>query len=379
MLKYIAVIFCAFIICIQSIIAADVLFLSYDYGDANSFKEVKTVLDQNHISSEIIGIGKAYDVFNTSDNLMHKYSAELTDFNNETFIKSRSELLSKKDVVFLVANVNPKVIVTGMSSAALAQLADCIYDAYKIAYYDNFDLLKNSTYVDPFLEKLRSVNSLFITADKIKESFQQVSKKYHANVVVAGAPSLNIWSKTYKEAKPEQIREKLGISPKEEVVVFAGDTTDDYEVYFKEFADAMNSLPDVKAVVTYHPKTDGSIEKSVIESLNAKNIIIADSTYNTIELSTISDVFIVHKSSMGAQSLSVGKNVIFVASNDYDNLFVKNDLAQLAPNNQEVKICIVKALHTSGHSSLADYGVPENANEIFLSKIQRILKNCCVR
>ncbi|QSH40963.1 hypothetical protein P0136_10500 [Lentisphaerota bacterium ZTH] len=373
-MKHIIAVFCIVFFCIQSLWAADVLFLAYDFGDGNSFKEVQTALEQNNISCEVIGLGKALGIFNSSNNLVHRHLKELSNFNNKDFVDSREHLLSQHNLTALTTGLEPKIIITGMSSAALAQIANSFDGSYKIAYYDNFDLLENSTYTLPFLQKVQQLNAFFITSSKLKASFKNEAEKFDTGIIVAGAPALNIWKKIYADAIPSQVREKLGIPSEAPVVVFAGDTTDDYGQYFKEFVKAMTKLPNITAVVTYHPKTDGSFERSVVKSFNAKNVIIAKPGTNTIELSTISRVFVVHKSSMGAQSLSVGKNVIFVASENYKNLFVKNGLAQLATNAEQLHECILKAFKASTPASLTDYGVPNNPDHIFVSQIQLILK-----
>ena len=351
----------------------DVLFLNYDLGDANAFKPIAEQLEKNNISYRIIAIGKAQEVFKNNDHLIPL--PETSD--NQAFINSRNQVLPKKELHELTAKVTPKIIISGMSSAALAEIMN-FYNAsvYKIAFYDNFDPLTSGNYTQAFFNNLNAVNVFFITANKIKESFSDKAKQYSAEVVTVGNPALDNWIQIYNKTKPNDIRTKLGIPENQKLVVFAGDTTDSYQQYFRIFAEAMAKLSDITAVVTYHPKMDGAFEQEVVNSLDAKNIrIIKPSEFSSIELSTLSNVFLVHKSSMGGQSLVVGKYVIFVAPSDYDNLFVKNGLAQLASDETSLTEKIQQGFQSTEVPSLSDYGVPKHPDQIILKQIQTHLQS----
>ncbi|WP_299011149.1 hypothetical protein [uncultured Shewanella sp.] len=237
--------------------AKQILFLSFDYGDANNFN---ILID--HMPAEyqykVIAIGKAYDLFNNRS--LNNRSLNGSSFNNSSFNRNlahSSQCLSKKQNSQLTANRSqllpqsslhclfdamkqadfiPDVIVSSMSSAALAQ----IINAYKndtyhisksrdsnekntkqtriIAYYDNLDPypalspLVNANshhrqvrypehYTTPFLHQLddHALNALFIPNERIKASFihhfnsKKLSQNINKAIHIVGSPALMLW------------------------------------------------------------------------------------------------------------------------------------------------------------------------------------------
>ena len=137
-------------------------------------------------------------------------------------------------------------------------------------------------------------------------------------------------------------------------------------------------MPKYLAIISYHPKTNGEFEKYIKNTLDIKNMVIADSNsknLSTICLSTLSNIFIVHKSSMGSQALSASKNVIFIAQDTYKNSAIDYGLADLvySPKN------IIKSIKKNYNKNIADnfyltYGIPKDSIKSFINSILDTLK-----
>ncbi|AJI55677.1 hypothetical protein [Francisella philomiragia] len=358
--------------------ATNILFLSYDYGDANAFKELMPELSNRKINYEIIAIGKSRDKF--KDNLIKNVNC-LREFDNDYLIKDRSNLISKNNIVCLKNSLKykPDIIISGMSSGSLAAILNSFDDVKKVAYYDNFDPYpKNDPnyYTSSFINTLKnkSLDKLFIVAEKTKNSFKQKIDISTKDIIVVGNPSLIEWQKTNKKCPSKKsLIEYLNIDYKKNFIVFAGDTTEDYKESFYNFAEAIKNMPNYIAIVSYHPKTNGEFEKNIKNILDIKNMVIADTDSknpSTICLSTLSNIFIVHKSSMGSQALSASKNVIFIAKNTYKNSAIDYGLADLVYFPKD----IIKSIKKNYNKDTDDnfyitYGIPKDSIKSFINSI----------
>ncbi|WP_298772328.1 hypothetical protein [uncultured Shewanella sp.] len=227
--------------------AKHILFLSFDYGDANNVNILINHMPANH-QYKVIAIGKAYDLFDNNlfndnsfnNNLTHSGQC-LSKKQNNQLIANRNQLLSQSSLHCLFntmkqADFTPDAIVSGMSSAALAQ----IINAYKndtyhasrnsdqndnshkqasiIAYYDNLDpypapphFVKTNAhnpqvrypehYTTPFLHQLdyHALTALFIPNQRIKASFihyfnpNKLTQDIHKAIHIVGSPALMLW------------------------------------------------------------------------------------------------------------------------------------------------------------------------------------------
>lgn len=358
------------------VFATNVLFLSYDYGDANAFKELFNNLKKDKINYEVIDIGKAKDLF--TNNVVNNAKC-LQDFNNDDLIKSRATKISKKNLDCLKNSLNskPDIIVSGMSSAALAEILNSFKDVKKIAYYDNFDPYpKNDSkyYTHYFIKTVhKPLDKLLISAKVTENSFFQKHSNLFEAIEAVGNPSILEWQRTNNCLSKDNLLNELEIPKDKKVIIFAGDTTDDYKEAFYNFATAIKDNLSYEAIVNYHPKTTGDFERSVKEGLKIDNMIVADasnSDYSTICLSTLSPLFIVHKSSMGVQALSVPKNVIYIADDQYENNAIKSNLANLVYSSEDISDSIKDNYSKEPTDNFYKvFGIPKDSIKAFTNAI----------
>ncbi|AXA34149.1 hypothetical protein [Francisella adeliensis] len=362
------------ILCFNIVFATNVLFLSYDYGDTNAFKELFSKLKK--VNYEIIGIGKAKDLF--TNNVVNDAKC-LQDFNNDDLIKSRATRISKKNLDCLKNSLNskPDIIVSGMSSAALAEILNSFKDVKKIAYYDNFDPYpKNDSkyYTHDFIKTVyKPLDKLLISAKVTENSFLQKHSNLFKAIEVVGNPSILEWQRTNNCLSKENLLNELEVPKDKKVIIFAGDTTDDYKEAFYNFATAIKNSQSDEIIVSYHPKTTGDFERNVKEVLNIDNMIIADADnkdYSTICLSTLGPLFVVHKSSMGVQALSIPKNVIYIADNKYENKAIKCNLADLVYSPEDISNSIKDNYSKEPTGNFYEvFGVPKDSIKTFTNAI----------
>lgn len=248
--------------------AKHILFLSFDYGDANNINILINHMPANH-QYKVIAIGKAYDLFdnnlfndNSFNNKLDHSGQCLSKKQNNQLIANRNQLLPQSSLHCLFnamkqADFIPDVIVSGMSSAALAQ----IINAYKndtyhasrhsdrnsnrndnsnkqasiIAYYDNLDpypapphFVKTNAhnpqvrypehYTTPFLHELddHALTALFIPNHRIKASFihyfnsQKLSQSINKAIHIVGSPALTLWQPSHHFIDDHAFADKQG-------------------------------------------------------------------------------------------------------------------------------------------------------------------------
>lgn len=364
--------------------STNLLFLTYDYGDANAFKAILPSLKKNDFDYEIIALGKSNDLF--QNNLVNEVNC-LSNFDNDFLIKDRNNTITKSNIECLKNTLinKPDIIVSGMSSAALADILNSYSSQVKIAYYDNFDPYpKNSRtyYTNSFVTRLNnySLDSVFITSETIKSSFiknfnnKKFVKGTKENFLAVGNPSIISWETDLTKCSTrEEIKTKLNIPKNKKIVVFAGDTTPDYAIAIEHFAKALKEMPNYEAIVSPHPKTNGEIERNIKEKYQINNMIIASpSDIATICLTNLSKVFIVHKSSMGIQALSNDKNVIYIADSSYENIAIQKAVAKRAFSTNNIINTIQNEYNEKASNEYSKLGIPKYPIKSFIDKLNKI-------
>ena len=144
-------------------------------------------------------------------------------------------------------------------------------------------------------------------------------------------------------------------------MLFAGDYSNTYPDALKTFVNAADMLPDSLFLMTYHPKSDGNLERSAIAESTVNNIhLIEHDAFSTATLSTIASTVVVHKSSIAQQAIYPGKPVIYVARPDYHNLMLTEQLAILA--STPIPLAVMIRAHLEGYQTLAvaqKLGIPD--------------------
>ena len=332
-----------------------ILFVAYDQGESNAFLRIQERLKDAGIPYRILAMGRAAEVFEDDPALIRV--AELT--RNDALYNNRNQPLDQRLVHQLTDMISAKIVYTGMASRAQAQVANTWERTGSriIAFYDNFEPIDTVQYVQPFLAELRYADAFHVPSARTATSFQGLARAVGADVVVTGQPAMESWDKSYQQTDPDLLRHTLGLTPQQPVVLFAGDYSNSYPEALQTFINAAGMLPDILFLMTYHPKSDGSLERSAIAASPTKNIHLLDTdAFSTATLSIIASVVIVHKSSIAQQAIYQGKPVIYVASPDYRNLMLTEQLAVRASTPKPLALMI--------DAHLRGYRVPAVAEKL---------------
>ena len=371
-------------LCVQASIAysdsIDVLLCAYDMGDTVPLKSVIKQFDQQNISYRIVAIGKASEEFKDHSNRVR------LDNLSEDELKTwpRPQPFNEENLTQLQKEYQPKLVMVGMASAAQAQLANAFKSkgSCAIAFYDNFDPITSKEYVQPFLENVEKIDAYLIPAQATLESFQQHPKTKASKLEVVGQPVLESWDDIFAKTDRAALRQTLEVSEKDKVVLFVGGYDDTYCEHFTHFVDgAKNFLgrTDIKFFVTYHPKTEGELEKNIIQEKGVNNIKVIEKTGapSTTEIATLANVIVCHKSSVGMQALYKGIPVIYlVKKGDYTNFALDQGLAQQAESAQQFCGVLDQLLSTANQNraDVTKLGIPEKATQTIVNLVKAYLQ-----
>lgn len=351
----------------------DVLFCCYDLGDSNPMQRVMKELDKQEITYTVLALGKAFEIFQSNT-----LKLDLPDLKWD-----RSKTLDSYQLKFVENAVKPKVVIAGMASAVQAQVLNLFKEkqAYTIAFYDNFDTVETAEYVQDFLKTVRKIDEYFIPSETTLPGFQKLEQTKQSTLSVFGQPILENWDDVFSKANKEGLRQKLNVEQKDQVILFAGDCTDTYKEYFKIFVKGIGVFnnPRLKVFVTYHPKTDGSFEKSVVQEEKISNIRIIDTKeFSTTEIATIANIFACHKSSMGIQALYVGLPVIYVVkSGEVRNFAIQQNIATQVENAADLSFALdklIKVVNRNQPLVQQNLGIPKNATTKMTKHIKELLE-----
>ena len=350
----------------------DVLFCCYDLGDSHPMQRVMKDLEEQGISYKVLALGKALEVF-TSNTL----NLDLLDVKSD-----REQALDTTHLKLIEDAVRPKIVITGMASVVQAQVLNLFKEkqAYAIAFYDNFDTVETADYAQPFLRRVEQIDEYFIPSEATLPGFQKLEKTKHSKLSIFGQPILENWDDVFSKTNKEELRQKLDVGSQDQVLLFAGDCNNTYQQYFRIFVKGVGAFnnPNLKVFVTYHPKTDGSFERSVVEEEKIPNIKIIDTKeFSTTQIATIANAFACHKSSMGIQALYVGLPVIYVVeSGEVRNFAIQQGIATQVESAADLSSAldrILKAANRNQSPVQQSLGIPKNATARMVTHIKELL------
>ena len=352
----------------------DVLFIAYDQGESNAFLQLEKSLQQHHINYRILAFGRASEVFDE-----HPLRLDSSVKRQQQLKNDRNNKLSSAEIDSIIHSLHPGIIYSGMSSVVQAQLMNAFKDqgSYTVAFYDNIDPIGSKEYVQPFLSSVKSPDEYHISSQATRDSFDDRPVFAQSKLTVSGNPALEAWDKIYQQTDTDNIRQELNINKSQPVVVFAGGYDTTYQTYLRIFVEATRSMPSILFLVTYHPKTDGSLEKSITSELATGNVrVIEKGTHSTTALSKLSQAVVVHKSSIAAQALYKNKPVLYVAEPAFNNFLTRLELAPVASTPEQVKIELLSIIDTKTKSTGLDrIGAPEKPSETIAGTLLQRLKD----
>lgn len=352
----------------------DILLCPYDMGDANAIKKLAQELEKEELVFKILPLGKAEEVFEKSPHLIK------ANFPNTA--SDREKTLTSDQLKFIKNSVKPKIVIAGMASATQAQILNLLKKekAYTVAFYDNFDSPEGKEYIQPFLKKSEKIDEYFLPSQTTLSGFQNLDKTKYSKLSVLGQPVLEDWDEIFSNTNRDGLRKHLSMLPEDQLILFVGGYDDTYKEYFRLFVKAMKAFknnPSITILVTYHPKTDGSLERSIVEEEKADNVKVVDKHGpSTAVVATVANVLCCHKSSVGILALYVGLPVIYVAKKgEINNFAIKQGLAFEVDDATELVETIKRILAASNknQTKTKNIGIPKDSTKNTIKRIKEIL------
>jgi hypothetical protein len=356
--------------------ATDFLFVLHNLGETNGLKPVMQKLPEG--SHEILAFGKAWDTLKDGPCTL-KVADELQTLDPRASI-SDGALEALKPILR-----ESKVVITGMASVGQAQILNETHGT-KVIFYDNFDPMHSEAtgikeYIQPFYETLKEGRfHLLVPGTAYEEGAKKLPKFSNATIHPLGQPSLESWEEIYARINYDNLKCALSLHAQNRVLLFAGGFDPVDETQYKEdlesFLKGAAVLDNVSVLVTFHPKTDGSIERDLVRRFCAeKACLIEKGTHTTAELSTIANVVVCFKSTVGAQAAYMEKPVLYVAQG-YKNFLTEAGIALLATNTEEVtsKLAVLLTGKQSSASFTDTLGIPKDASNAIGQKLTKFLE-----
>ncbi|MGE3715080.1 MAG: hypothetical protein AB7G16_00900 [Simkaniaceae bacterium] len=231
----------------------DYLFVLYDAGETVALEPVIEALQKRGEEVEVLRYG----------------------------MKGRYEELSLEELS------DADVVVTG--TASKIQLQHIQHAQGKtVAYYDNALPIETLSYA-LLIREFEEAADLFLVPSQV------ASASSHAkHVEVVGNPDLDRYQ---------------GSEMQKGVLTYFGGYDPDYEAAFRAFLNYVAPL-EYQVVVRPHPKTDGSLEKKLIEGM--PNISLGDPHLSAVEAVAQSEMIVCHRSSMAVKAAAAGKKVLCI-------------------------------------------------------------------
>lgn len=353
----------------------DLLLVAYDQGESDAFKQLEKALKKRGINYRILSLGRAEEIFRN-----HPLNLTVPVPDPDQLRNNRETLWPESALIELSQRIKPKIVYSGMASAAQAQILNHMkqHGSFTLAFYDNFDPITKKEYVQAFLKTIQTLDEFHIPSAATAESFNDLVFCPNPLYMISGQPALEAWDDIYQQTDNQSLRLELNLGPNESVVVFAGGYDDTYEEYFRVFIEATRKLPSVTFLVTHHPKTDGEVERRWIKERGAGNVRLMEKNRNsTVVLTKISVAVMVHKSSIGTMAYYKRKPVIYIAEPGTDNFLIREKAAFLASTPEEVVKKFQSAIASDNQLiSLESLGIPAKQPSLSIAiEIETILED----
>lgn len=355
-------------------IETDILFVTYDAGETNAFKPVFEILDAQKIPYKILAFGTSATLLKDNPHVLDLEACHVQGM--PTSIERTTSLPQKPLSTLTTQCVSPKRIVSSMSARAMADVIKAFdfSDVQSFAYYDNFDDVREKEYVKPFLEAKPKVDFYLVPSSFTKRSFEAYlgSSVSPSRIIIVGQPSLETWKKTYNETDPVLLKKEAHVDTNLPILLFAGGYDSTYPEFFRLFVQGVLKS-NTFGLVTLHPKSDGSTERSIIEQEKAegKILLFGKEGPSTGSLSILANIVLCHKSTVCMQALFMGKPVIYLADKkDFTNQAIQEGIAAQAQTLKEL-LKDIRSILTRQNSeiSLEQMGVPQTSSRIFVDTL----------
>ncbi|MES2273873.1 MAG: CDP-glycerol glycerophosphotransferase family protein [Chlamydiota bacterium] len=370
-------VFCFFFSCVLSLFGepTDVLFYLQDAGETLALLPVIQKLEQKGIDYHILSAGVAREIVLKAGIPAAKIST-FQDFGIMTIVDrnwGRSERLSDEEMFRFKEEIEAKEVITGVAFAVQGQVLD-VFSSKGLpafAYWDNFNAEGENPYFKTAHEVETHASILLLPSHALKATFMDRKTE------VVGQPTLEEWASQMEAIDRSQIREKLEIELDQKVALFVGGYGDEYEDAFRLFLQGVDSLqnPSLLFLIQPHPKTGGKFEQELIAKENAQ-IRLLKGELTTVEAVALSDLVIVHQSTVAFQALAAKKPVLHILppTQKYESLPLQKGLAKRVSSVDKFARAIDQAIGMTPEDFYELMQIPHHSRELCVEIILEALQ-----
>lgn len=360
----------------------DHLFVLYDMGETEFLAPVIARLEEEgkmNFRVLVMGVaaemaekkGLPKDKLITLNDLGVKKNVDRSWPKTQGLTEAEIELIHKK--------VPLKNLVLSGASTSMIQyqlLKEYDLEAKTFAVWTNFDP-KVAGDGQEVAEKVQGAAQVVLYPSQyVVDHLSVLPKRY----VIVGQPALETFAEEYANIKPEQVREKLGISPSQKVVAYLGgyEKDQDYREGFEHFVKCL-SLSDQKEtlfVIQPHPKSgEGFFEREIMAKYGVTNFLVPPpKVTNSQEVVAISEgPVLCHKSSVGIKVASIGRQVAFLLpfKETWTNALLDAKVSPRVSSLQAFQALFANQDEVSSNADLYSMmGMPKDASKQVLNQIE---------
>ena len=287
----------------------DVLLYGHDAGDSKALRQVIKELKKSNLSYAVVASGQGTKILQNDKNLrtLHKGAS-----------KKATDPLYEGELKSLKKDFDPKIVLTGMSSVGQAEVLNAFPGAKRVVIYDSFDSPRARKTIQPFLKTVGFVDVCLVPATFLVPSFKSLFKG--GRIEVVGHPAIDEWEKVFQNVDRARLRGDLEVDPSEKVIVFVGGVESTYNHYLELFLETVKRHPKWKTFVVPHLSSDGWDEKKATGGIGH---VSEEMKRKLIEMASIADLVVCHKSSTCPLAFLMGVPCLYVAEKGYRNFFIE--------------------------------------------------------
>lgn len=319
-------------VCLASVAGRpiDVLLYGHNPGDSKALKQIIKELKKNNLSYAVVASGPGIKILEKEKNLRtlrHGSSKKHTD------------ALYKGEIRSLKKDLEPKIVMAGMSSVVQAEVLNAFPEAKRVVIYDHFDMPRTKKVIQPFLKTVNFVDVCFVPATFLVPSFQALFKG--SKIEVVSHPALTEWEQIFQTIDRARLREDLDVKPTEKVIVFVGGVESTYEDHLNLFMQTVKRHPKWRVFVVPHLTSDGWEEKKARGGIGN---VSEEMKRKLIELASIADVMVCHKSSACPLAFLMGMPCLYLAEKEYKNFFIERGLIPHVATEEALEQLLIQCL-----------------------------------
>ncbi len=213
------------------------------------------------------------------------------------------------------------VLVTGMYSTPERQIAEVFQKkgSRVISVWDNF-----STYDKLPRDLVANVEKIMRASDAVLVPSQDIADdlntRFNSNKAIAlGQPTLDVWKDKVAEVDKSAALAKTPFNRDKPILTYISgyqEKGNGYRESFILFVKSLNELKvPVQVVVQLHPRSDGKLEKEILDRFcqqNHRYFISDGKQLSTYEAVALCDLGITHRSIVAIQALFAGKRFMHI-------------------------------------------------------------------